>query len=187
MKFKDVAIKYNLDETEFCKFMLRKGEELGLRFKPIFETIADSDVERAVHEFNYREKKQELEIERIIAQRAQEKAKEEQISNFLRTTSSSFEGYRITKYLGIYSGHCALGTSILSEISAGISDILGTDSDRMANKLFEAKNIAITRLIKQCTEVGADGVLAVDTDIMTLSNNMIVASATGTAVKLEKL
>lgn len=60
----------------------------------------------------------------------------------LLTTSNSFEGYDIVEYCGIKSGSVVLGTGFLSEISASLNDIRGTEDNRMAKKIEEAKEAA---------------------------------------------
>lgn len=106
---------------------------------------------------------------------------------FKSTTGFDFNGYDIVKYIGIKSGEVVLGTGMFSEFSAGMSDLLGTKSQTMANKLTEAKNAALTKLIDNCVEVGANAVIGVDIDIMTIGANMIVACANGTAVVIERI
>lgn len=109
------------------------------------------------------------------------------ILNFIATTSGFVDGYRISKYIAIKSGQCVLGTGFLSDLSAGVNDMLGTESNRMGDKLSQVKDVALRKLIAECVKVHADAVIGVDTDVMTVGHNMMVASATGTAVKLEKI
>lgn len=106
---------------------------------------------------------------------------------FMSTTGYNFDGYAITKYVGIKSGEVVLGTGIFSEFSAGISDLFGTKSLTMANKLTEAKNAALSKLIDNCILVNANAVIGVDIDIMTIGTNMIVACANGTAVIIKQI
>ncbi len=110
-----------------------------------------------------------------------------QATNFITTTSGIVEGYRISQYLGIRSGHCVLGTGFLSEFTAGFSDMFGVENGRMSSKLAQAKNAAVSQMVAECLRIGADAAIAVDVEIMSIGINMMVASATGTAVKLEKL
>lgn len=50
------------------------------------------------------------------------------MEDLIITSGFNFEGYRITKYIGFYSGECALGTGFLSSLEAGIADIFGSNS-----------------------------------------------------------
>ena len=105
---------------------------------------------------------------------------------FLTTSGFNFEGYKIVKYLNVMSGQVVLGTGFFSELGAFISDIFGASSLFMTWKLEKAKDEALDELIVNCMKKGANAVIGVDLDFMTIGNNMIVACANGTAVVIEK-
>ena len=107
-------------------------------------------------------------------------------ATFMETTGYTFEGYRITAYKGIVSGEIVLGTGFLSELSAGLSDIMGNSSSAMGGKISTAKQAALRDLKINCIKRGANAVIGVDLDFMTIGANMIVACASGTAVLVEK-
>lgn len=148
-----------------------------------FEKLPEEEKEKIRIENERRKKEEELhqkELDRI--------AKKEEIKrNFKQTTGYDFEGYKIVEYLGIHSGEVVLGTGIISEFSASISDLFGNASVTMASKLTNAKNAALSKLIDNCVNCNANAVIGVDIDIMTLGANMIVACANGTAVKIEPI
>lgn len=102
------------------------------------------------------------------------------------TTGYNFQGYDITKYLGVLSGDVVIGTGMLTEISASLSDFLGLNSEKFAMKMEEGKNIATKKLLKKALTLGADGVIGIDFDYITFSNNMIGVSVNGTAVNFSK-
>lgn len=77
-----------------------------------------------------------------------------------------------------------MGTGYISEFSASISDFFGAPSTAMANKLSSVKQTALNKLKEKCISAGANACVGVDFDIMTLGSNMLVASASGTAVVL---
>lgn len=110
-----------------------------------------------------------------------------QKAEFLLTTGYNFDGYTIVKYLNITHGEVVLGTGFMSELSASVNDLMGTTSSTLEGKLSKAKKIAQERLIANCLNEGANAVIGVDFDITTLHNNMIVVSANGTAVFIEKI
>lgn len=58
-------------------------------------------------------------------------------------------------------------------------------STAMADKLSYAKQAALNKLKEKCISTGANACVGVDFDIMTLGSNMLVASASGTAVILD--
>ena len=130
------------------------------------------------------EEKKQKEQEQAAEKYRQALAKK---SSFLSTTGYGFDGYHITQYLGIKSGEVVLGTGVFSEFSAGVSDFFGVASNTMSTKLTTAKNAALSKLIDACMHVGANAVIGVDIDIMTVGTNMIVACANGTAVYIERV
>lgn len=136
------------------------------------------------------EKAREDAEEKAHLQKAREEALAAWDANskmFMETTGFSFEGYRIAEYKGIRSGEVVLGTGFLSEFSAGINDLFGTASNSMAAKLTAAKDAALEKLKENCLYANANAVIGVDIDISIMSQNMILASANGTAVRIEKI
>lgn len=102
------------------------------------------------------------------------------------STGYNFEGYDIRDYLGIVSGETVIGTGFLSEFSASISDLTGTEDNAFASKLSVARTSAIKQLIRKVVTMGGNAVIGIDFDYITFSNNMIGVIANGTAVAIEK-
>ena len=104
------------------------------------------------------------------------------------STTPSLEGKRITQYYGLVSGEAILGANIFKDIFASIRDIVGGRSAAYEVELRKAKDIAIQEMATQATQLGANAVVAVDLDYETIgfgSGNMLMVSASGTAVKAE--
>lgn len=105
----------------------------------------------------------------------------------LITSGYNFEGYHISKYLGICSGECALGTGFLSSFGAGLADLLGTNSSLYGDKLSKAREYAINNLISKANILGANAIIAVDIDYTVFSADILGVTANGTAVIIEEL
>lgn len=120
-------------------------------------------------------------------ERAARIAKQKMLRNFLITTGCSVEGFSISEYLGIASGATVLGTGFSSEISAAVNDFLGTSSNKLTEKIEEAKANAVEALKCNCVEKGANAAIGVTITISTLGDNMIVANADGTAVRISRV
>lgn len=137
------------------------------------------------------EEKQKPKKEPTYAEKVEEASRriqrQKQKGNFLMTTGFSFETHKIVSYLGIKSGEIVLGTGFASELSGAFHDLLGTTSNTLTEKLAQAKDMALDKLVDQCIDLGANALIGVDLDICTLGPNMIVACANGTAVKVEPL
>lgn len=63
---------------------------------------------------------------------------------------------------------------------------MGGESAAYSSKLGQAKANALRRLKNNALNLGADAVIAVDIDVLNTNNNMFIAYANGTAVKLLK-
>ena len=113
--------------------------------------------------------------------------KQELKRDFISTSGFNFEGYKIVKYLNVTSGEVVLGTGFFSEIDASTSDFFGSSSYKLEDKINKAKEEALDKLIENSIKRGANAVIGVDLDYMTMKNDMIVACANGTAVIIEKI
>ncbi len=82
----------------------------------------------------------------------------------LITTTSTLEGMKITRYLGLVSGEAILGANIFRDLFAGIRDIVGGRSAAYETELRRAKEIAVKEMQEQATALGANGIVGVDLD-----------------------
>ena len=100
------------------------------------------------------------------------------------TTTHDVQGRAVSEYLGIIVGESIIATNIMRDIMASVRDIVGGRSGAYEEKMQEARDIALKEMEEKAEELGADAVLAVDIDYETVGNNMMMVSASGTAVKL---
>lgn len=109
------------------------------------------------------------------------------MSDMLLSTTSTLDGRRIVKYLGIVSGEAIMGANILRDFMAGIRDIIGGRSAAYEQSLREAKDIAMQEMIEQARAMGANGVIGVDLDYENIGTNggMMMVTAAGTAIVWE--
>jgi uncharacterized protein YbjQ (UPF0145 family) len=99
------------------------------------------------------------------------------------TTTPSVEGRAIKSYHGIVVGEAILGANVFRDIFAGITDIIGGRSAAYEQSLGEARATALRELEERAKALGADAVVGVDLDYEVI-NNMLMVSASGTAVSL---
>ncbi len=102
------------------------------------------------------------------------------------TTGNSFEGCRIIEYKGVISGEVVLNVNALSDLAGQISDISGKTNTIVAQKMSDAKEDALENLKQKVVLEGGNAVVGVTYCITNLLDNMILVSANGTAVVLEK-
>lgn len=104
----------------------------------------------------------------------------------LITSGFNFEGHEILKYHGVFVGNSALGTGFFSEFGAGISDFLGTESNRLNKKLDEARSNAMRSLEQAVSRTGANAIIGLDLDYTMFTGNLIGVIASGTAVTVKE-
>lgn len=105
----------------------------------------------------------------------------------LITTTNSLEGYKIENYLGIVSGETIIGANVFKDFFASITDIVGGRSSAYERVLREAKATAMTEMEMQARSFGANAIVGIDLDYETIRDGMLMVTASGTAVKVEKL
>jgi uncharacterized protein YbjQ (UPF0145 family) len=99
------------------------------------------------------------------------------------TTTPSVEGHPVTAYLGVVTGEAILGANVFRDVFAAITDIVGGRSGAYEKSLAEARETALRELEERAVLKGANAVVGVDLDYEVI-NNMLMVSASGTAVRL---
>jgi len=97
-----------------------------------------------------------------------------------------FVGYNISHYYGIVSGNTVIGTGFLSESRAAVSDAFGIEDDSFSDKLEQAKNSSIQKMINNAIKQGGNALIGISFNYITFSSNMIGVVANGTVVEIVK-
>ncbi|MCB2135548.1 MAG: heavy metal-binding domain-containing protein [Rhodobacteraceae bacterium] len=100
------------------------------------------------------------------------------------TTTPSIEGRRIARYHGIVTGEAILGANIFRDLFAQVRDIVGGRSAAYEQELGRARETALREMEERAAILGANAIVGVDLDYEVI-NNMLMVSASGTAVTLE--
>ncbi|MGE0119375.1 MAG: YbjQ family protein [Dongiaceae bacterium] len=103
----------------------------------------------------------------------------------LLSTTNAIEGKRIAAYYGIVSGDAIIGANIFRDLFARVRDIIGGRAAGYERALQSAKQAALDDMTGAAQALGANAVIAVDLDYETIGDSMLMASASGTAVRLE--
>jgi uncharacterized protein YbjQ (UPF0145 family) len=102
----------------------------------------------------------------------------------LMTTTPEVAGRAIAEYIDVITAQGVLGVNAFKDVAAGMRNIFGGRSKSYENELTAGVNSVLDELRKHAAEVGADAVVGVDIDYETVGSNMLMISASGTAVKL---
>lgn len=105
----------------------------------------------------------------------------------LITTTPTVEGKRIVEYKSIVFGEVISGVDFIKDISAGLRNIFGGRSGAYEGELIQARESAIEEMSKRAAALGANAVVGVDIDYEVLGQggNMLMVTASGTAVVVE--
>jgi len=99
------------------------------------------------------------------------------------TTTDSIEGSEITAYLGVVSGEAVIGANVVSDIAAGIRDVVGGRSGSYEKRIATGRQEAITDIEQEATDLGADAVVGASFDYEEMAEGMLWVNLSGTAVR----
>lgn len=100
------------------------------------------------------------------------------------TTTGNIEGRPIASYLGVIAGETVLGVNAFKDIAAGFRNIVGGRSGKYEEELRKGRDTALDEMAQRASELGADAVVGVKIDYETVGGQMLMITASGTAVKL---
>lgn len=105
----------------------------------------------------------------------------------IHTTTNIIEGKKVTAYRGVITADVIIGANIISDIFAGIRDIVGGRSATYEKKFAEGKAMALKELEEQAAALGANAIVGIDFDFETIGSggSMLMISVSGTAVTVE--
>jgi uncharacterized protein YbjQ (UPF0145 family) len=100
------------------------------------------------------------------------------------TTTPDVEGRAVAQYLGVVTAQTVLGVNVFKDVAAGVRNVFGGRSKAYENELGSGVAATLEELEGQAAALGADAVLSVDLDYESVGGNMLMISASGTAVRL---
>lgn len=103
------------------------------------------------------------------------------------TTTPSVEGKMIKEYKGIVFGEVISGVDFIKDMAAGFRNFFGGRSSSYEGELINARENALAEMISRASALGANAVIGVDIDYEVLGQggNMLMVTASGTAVVVE--
>lgn len=103
------------------------------------------------------------------------------------TTTPGVEGRKVKEYKGIVFGEVISGVNFIKDFAAGLSNIFGGRSGSYEGELIEAREAALREMEKRAGALGANAIIGVDIDYEVLGQggNMLMVTASGTAVAIE--
>ncbi len=103
------------------------------------------------------------------------------------TTTPTVEGRKIVEYRGIVFGEVVSGVDFVKDFAAGLTNFFGGRSGSYEGELIDARESALNEMMQRASSLGANAVIGVDVDYEVLgqANNMLMVTASGTAVVIE--
>lgn len=102
------------------------------------------------------------------------------------TTTPTVEGRTIVEYRGVVFGEVIEGVNFVRDFAASVRNFVGGRSASYEEELVNARNNAMRELEARAYQVGANAVVGIDIDyeVLGANGNMLMVTASGTAVKL---
>ena len=109
-------------------------------------------------------------------------------TGFIVTTTPTVPGYKIKKVLGVVTGLTPRTRGVLGKFVAGIQSLVGGEVTAFTTELEKARAETIERVKSKAVALGANAIIGLDleTSDLGLQAGVVVISATGTAVIIEK-
>lgn len=104
------------------------------------------------------------------------------------STTDTLQGYIITDYLGVVTGETIAGANLVRDVMATVTDYIGGRSGTYEEIVARSRQTALDEISDRARIMGADAVVGISLDYETVGNrgSMLMVTASGTAVRLEK-
>lgn len=109
------------------------------------------------------------------------------MDNTLITTSTSLDGYRIVKHLGIIRGITVRSRSAIGNIAGGLQSLFGGRLSVYVELCEKAREEAYQLMIQHAQAIGANAVINMRYDANEVMQGITEVLAYGTAVVVEKV
>src|ERR1700722_18639675 len=105
----------------------------------------------------------------------------------LVTTGLDFQGYQITKYLGVTKGIIVRSRNVLGNIGAGVQAVFGGNITLYTELCERSRDDAYNLMIQHAEALGANAIIAMRYDSNEVAQGITEMLAYGTAVVVEKI
>ena len=103
------------------------------------------------------------------------------------TTGLNFEGFLITRELGIVRGITVRSRNVFANIGAGLQSLVGGNISLYTELCEKAREEAFEFMIQHADEMGANAIIAMRYDANEVTAGITEVLAYGTAVVIEKI
>jgi len=107
------------------------------------------------------------------------------VNEFLVSNTESIPGKTIVEFYGVVTGSTVRAKNVGKDIMAAFKNMVGGELKNYTELLQEARQEAISRMIKQAKNMGANGVINVRFSTSSIAQGAAELFAYGTAVLVE--
>lgn len=104
---------------------------------------------------------------------------------FLVSNTETIPGKTIVEFYGVVTGSTVRAKHVGKDILAGFKNMVGGELKNYTELLQEARQEAISRMLKQAKAMGANGVINVRFSTSSIAQGAAELFAYGTAVRVE--
>jgi uncharacterized protein YbjQ (UPF0145 family) len=102
------------------------------------------------------------------------------------TTTDGLDGREVSEYLGVVSGEAIIGANVVSDIAAGVRNIVGGRSGSYEKKIAVGREEALDDIRVEAEDLGADAVVGAAFDYEEMAEGMLWVNISGTAVETRR-
>jgi len=102
------------------------------------------------------------------------------------TTANQFDGYKVTRYLGVVRGITVRSRSVIGSIGASLQTLVGGNITLYTELAEHARSEAYDLMKRHAREQGCNAVIAMRYDANEMAPGVTEVLAYGTAVVIEK-
>jgi uncharacterized protein YbjQ (UPF0145 family) len=107
-------------------------------------------------------------------------------NDLLLVTTTLPEGYKIEKIFGLVTGVTSRTRGIGGNIIASLQSLGGGEVTAYTSEIEKARFEAIERMKDKALSIGANCIVGIDIETTDILSTVVVVSATGTAMMVEK-
>ena len=108
------------------------------------------------------------------------------MADIIVTTTDGLDGRAVTEYHGVVSGEAVIGANIVSDLAAGIRDVVGGRSGSYEKKIETGRNEALKDIREEAGSLGAEAVVGASFDYEEMAEGMLWVNISGTAVSTRR-
>lgn len=108
-----------------------------------------------------------------------------QFNHAFVTTAFDFDGYRVTRYLGVVRGITVRSRSVVGNFAAGVQTLFGGNITIYTELCENARQEAFELMIQHAAQIGANALIGVRYDANDVADGVTEVLAYGTAVVIE--